>query len=232
MKMLSLTTILLTLVIAVGALITRSLAPETFAHLCQEDVLVEPAQAVLYAISAVVFVYASRRSRLGNAWTLGLAALSFWLAGEEVSWGQRMIGVATPDWLAGRNVQKELNLHNLDGLHQHVRIAGVLFVGVLAFAIPLGHRWVSWAKALIDRLELPVFPLFAAPSVAVAMAFMTVPRLRGAIVFELDEISELLLAVGFAAFAVSCAETVRSTAAEGSLQQEDAARSADWSLRP
>lgn len=210
MRMLSLITVSLTICIAVGALITRALAPETLGYLCQEDVLVEPAQAVLYAISAAVFVYASRGPRLGKLWTLGLAALSFWLAGEEVSWGQRMFGVATPDWLAGRNVQQELNFHNLDGLHQRVRLVGVLFVGVLAFAIPLGYRWVAWVKALVERLEFPVFPLFAAPTVAVAIAFMAVPRIKGAIVFELDEISELLLAVAFAAFAFSHAATARS----------------------
>jgi hypothetical protein len=32
---------------------------------------------------------------------------------EELSWGQHLLGFATPSWLAGRNFQGEANLHNL-----------------------------------------------------------------------------------------------------------------------
>ena len=35
------------------------------------------------------------------------------VAGEEISWGQRIIGFATPDYLLDINIQEELNLHNI-----------------------------------------------------------------------------------------------------------------------
>ncbi len=35
------------------------------------------------------------------------------VAGEEISWGQRIIGFATPDYLLDNNIQEELNLHNI-----------------------------------------------------------------------------------------------------------------------
>ncbi len=34
-------------------------------------------------------------------------------AGEEISWGQRIFGLATPDFLIGLNSQDELNVHNI-----------------------------------------------------------------------------------------------------------------------
>lgn len=205
--MLSLTTISLTVVIVAGALTLWLLAPQTFAHLCREDGLVESTQVVLFALSAAMFVYASRGARLGSLWTIGLASLSIWIAGEEVSWGQRMLGVATPEWLTHRNVQQELNIHNLDGIHQHIRAAGLLFFGVIAFAFPLGYRRVTWVTRLVERLDLPIFPLSAAATVAAAIAFQLVPRLRGTVIFGLDEVGELLLAIAFAAFAASQALT-------------------------
>ena len=38
------------------------------------------------------------------------------IAGEEISWGQRIFGYPTPDWIAERNLQEEFNLHNLSGV--------------------------------------------------------------------------------------------------------------------
>lgn len=40
------------------------------------------------------------------------------IVGEEISWGQRIFGFETPDWLKTKNLQKETNFHNLfeDGL--------------------------------------------------------------------------------------------------------------------
>jgi hypothetical protein len=35
------------------------------------------------------------------------------LAGEEISWGQRLFDLQTPDWLERNNRQEELNFHNI-----------------------------------------------------------------------------------------------------------------------
>ena len=42
---------------------------------------------------------------------VGIALLFF--AGEEISWGQHIIGFATPNFLAGLNFQGEFNIHNI-----------------------------------------------------------------------------------------------------------------------
>lgn len=43
-----------------------------------------------------------------------MGALFFWAAGEEISWGQHILGTVTPDWLAKINGQQETNLHNIN----------------------------------------------------------------------------------------------------------------------
>lgn len=44
---------------------------------------------------------------------LALALFFFFIAGEEISWGQRIFNIATPESLAEANAQQETNLHNL-----------------------------------------------------------------------------------------------------------------------
>ena len=44
---------------------------------------------------------------------LGLAVLFLFGAGEEISWGQRILGFQTPEPLSEVNRQEEFNLHNL-----------------------------------------------------------------------------------------------------------------------
>ena len=45
--------------------------------------------------------------------TLLLTLLCLFGAGEEISWGQRIFGLETPDYLKDKNAQGELGIHNL-----------------------------------------------------------------------------------------------------------------------
>jgi hypothetical protein len=59
---------------------------------------------------------AGRRRRNERAWRIGLPLLGVVAVAagfEELSWGQHVLGFSTPDFLAGRNIQNESNLHNL-----------------------------------------------------------------------------------------------------------------------
>ena len=71
-----------------------------------------------------------------------LAAVLLFAAGEEISWGQRIFEVDTPEVLVDSNKQDELNLHNLVGL-QHKAVAGQLAIagGGLLLALRVPRRW-------------------------------------------------------------------------------------------
>jgi hypothetical protein len=45
---------------------------------------------------------------------------SIYFAGEELSWGQHIFGFSTPEGYKGLNHQKEMNLHNLNGIYREL----------------------------------------------------------------------------------------------------------------
>lgn len=165
----------------------------------REDGVVEWSTALLYLAAAGLFAWlAWKGPRRGWFWRLGLAVMFVLVAGEEISWGQRLLGFGTPETFENANVQQEFNLHNLDGIHGNVRAAGLLIVGVLCFLMPLADRLIEPVHRLFQHFAVPVFPLQATFAVALAMGFMVYPRIvSGEVVFAMDEVAELFLAVGF-----------------------------------
>jgi hypothetical protein len=87
-----------------------------FDRLLQEDYPVEWSQFAFCLFICVVSLMAVRPAfRDGHRLLAALLLLSgigfFFLAGEEISWAQRVFGIATPADFAG-NDQDEMNLHN------------------------------------------------------------------------------------------------------------------------
>jgi hypothetical protein len=107
-------------------------------YVMHEDGPVENLQAVFFLASSVLCFLCWRLSRdrhsgLVSIGFLSAAAMFFFVFGEEISWGQRILGFATPEGLAGINRQDELSLHNLDAVQDK------LIYGTLAF--------LSWAAS-------------------------------------------------------------------------------------
>ncbi len=110
--------------------------PDVFYALDREDSVVEYAHAVLYFLSSILAVLSFRFVRglkinglLKKSWRI-LFALSaivlFVLAGEEISWGQRIIGIETPEALKEINEQDETTLHNVSFIFRYVYDAYLL----------------------------------------------------------------------------------------------------------
>ena len=75
-------------------------------------------KAGLQLIGIIAFImvarkYAAQRNWLAVITAILMAIILFVMAGEELSWGQRIFGWATPDSFASINEQSETNLHNL-----------------------------------------------------------------------------------------------------------------------
>ena len=91
-------------------------APSTFEALAKEDDWVESLTAVCFLLAGLVlFVTAlvERSFFRRCVYILGGMAMMF-AAGEEISWGQRIFGFATPDFLMSLNESKEFNVHNIN----------------------------------------------------------------------------------------------------------------------
>ncbi len=96
--------------------------------------------------------------RLRRVALLGFAALLFFGAGEEESWGQRLLGIETPSSYKQINEQGETNLHNLS-LFDHIN-SETLFsllwftLGVLVPVLAL----LPGPRRVCERI-LPILPV-------------------------------------------------------------------------
>ena len=92
--------------------------PRRYDALTWEDYWVENLTAALFVLTGLLLFTTAlaERSRFRRGvYILGGIAMVF-IAGEEISWGQRIIGLATPDFLIDLNAQDELNVHNINTL--------------------------------------------------------------------------------------------------------------------
>jgi len=100
-------------------------------------------------------------SRLFLCCTAMYGVVLFFGMGEEISWGQRIFGIETPEFLAEANLQKETNFHNLviGGTSINRLVFGkILAVGLVGFLIlvPVAYRRSPGMRNLCDRLAIPV----------------------------------------------------------------------------
>ena len=87
-----------------------------YLSLVDEGGVVENLTFVTFLLGSVVLfaaALAARRLFPRGVYVLGGMALLF-LAGEEISYGQRVIGFETPDFLLDLNTHREFNVHNLE----------------------------------------------------------------------------------------------------------------------
>jgi len=74
----------------------------------------------------------------------GLACL--FVAGEEISWGQRLIGLETPEMIAEKNIQNELTLHNIGF------VFALVYRGYMAIGLVGSTGWIFF-KLIKNKLS-------------------------------------------------------------------------------
>jgi hypothetical protein len=147
---------------------------DLFVWLTDEDSLIEWLQFLLLAASALLFVLLAMRLFRSQARAVGLLAFLvalglFFVAGEEIAWGQRIFGWGTPAALGAVNVQNETTLHNISGAHQ-LFVYGVMLAGLYGAVAPLLRAWLwrerprTWLEYLLIP-PLALIPAFLMPFV-------------------------------------------------------------------
>ena len=185
------------------AVVLGESAYHTFTH---EDGICEWLQELFFILALVEAVRArSGYARVGRRLpaTLYLVAIGglFFLAGEEISWGQRIFGWSTPEEFAG-NRQGETTLHNM-GAAQDVVGWVLLLIGIWGGVLPrllrkggMLDRWRAdlqpfvpsehhipyFLPMLFWRIYRNIFPLPASHTYAIV---------------QLNEPLELIMAIGF-----------------------------------
>lgn len=137
-------------VLVVGQLLSRYfLSDETYhLHIATEYGAVELLTplvllpGIVFGALAVLKFFNQLPTRNSKIWLLMMTFGAFYLAGEEVSWGQWFFLWDTPDALLGVNDQNETNLHNIGTwFDQKPRLLLELWVLIAAF-----RAWYLSAK--------------------------------------------------------------------------------------
>jgi hypothetical protein len=186
----------------------------------REDSLVEWLTALTYF--GVFLVAGMLAIRLGLARRYLLAAFfaligvcGLFVALEEISYGQRLLGFDTPTPVAARNRQDEMTIHNLDLVERLfftlVPLAVGLF-GLLGLALAGMRRWLD--RRAVQTLSLLVPPWFLASWFVPVAAFALYATLfwgeLALVEWQDQEPLEGLLAFGFLAFVLRTFAQVRN----------------------
>ncbi len=141
----------------------------------REDKIYESLSPLYLFIASIMFALAFYRSPVklsfkDPAWLkrlafLGFAVLFLLAAFEEISWGQRIFGIETPNLIKGVNVQKELTLHNLNffqgedaTLPLDFDQLSAIFALTIGFVIPLACLFIGPLRKFLST-KFPILPL-------------------------------------------------------------------------
>jgi len=173
----------------------------TWASIAQEDGVVEWATVLAYVFAAGWLLVVVRK--LSPSWwfkgaTLLLALFCLGVAGEEISWGQRLFGFKPPEVFLERNFQQELNLHNVLMDERGLGFALDSKDLVIAIALGFGCLW-PW---LVRRRRFSVFAQLAPPYALVPLALAVAAAELGYSVELTGEGAELIVGLIFLASAI------------------------------
>ena len=128
--------------------------PIVYIQATHEDFYGEWAQVFLFA---VVFILSLKLAFAGSRFRIFfilLALAGFYTCMEEISWGQRIFDIQTPDFFKKHNLQSETNLHNfligpyntsIKSFIRYLLSAGLICYGlVYPAALALRVRFAEW----------------------------------------------------------------------------------------
>ena len=139
---------------------------------------------VLAFCVAVSFFFSKISKTFLLKFWFGLAALcSFYVAGEEISWGQHILDWTTPDFWSEVNDQQETNLHNTSSwLDQKPRLILLLAIVGGTLVVPILKKY--------NILKLPAYLdiLLPDPKLMTIALLVVIPQLVEKL-FEVFDIS-------------------------------------------
>ena len=209
---------LLFLLIAGGYLLMALYFPFAYIFATYEDRVGEWAQVYFFAAAMVLACIHAVRIRRYRPFYLLLALACFYVVGEEISWGQRIFDIETPEFFRRHNLQQETNLHNLfigprgTGISSAIKaIQLAISAGLFLFGLvyPLLLRLRVRPALWLDRIGLPSPPLYLFPFFLLS-AWLEL----GPYHFNEAEVAEILISSALGMMALHSLHRNRQTAPE------------------
>ena len=144
-------------------------APTPYRQLLQEDRVVEWATVWLFLAAGIL---GARRAITDRRLFIGLVALfCLFVAGEEFSWGQRLLGFYPPEFFLGNNFQQEFNVHNLPQSFLQPKWVLMAALGGYGVLLPALSR-MERPRVLMRRVGVTAPPVDVVPWFTAAMALL------------------------------------------------------------
>ncbi len=168
-----------------------------FKEIVKEDRLIEYSQFFVLLIGGAVSFFQSIRFFGQKQWMRAtfyvLATLAlFFVAGDEISWGQRILGIESGATVQEVNRQGELTIHNLYAVEWLVIYAYVVLsaLGVLAYWLTKLFKPLNQYTSLVPSWILSFYFVFA------LLYFTQQLRIKWGIWHDWSEVAELSLYMG------------------------------------
>ncbi len=174
---------------------------DVFKKISAEDNIIENTQFfVLISSSVVSFIlsYAlfKRRVKSFSLLFLAVGIALFFVAGDEISWGQRLLGIATPVIISSENSQGEITFHNVKSVGGFIPYTYTLIGFYGSFAWMIG----GFFKSKFSYLLIPPYFIFPYFATAFLYNFSTIVGKHS--FGEFSEFAELMLYMGILIFLV------------------------------
>ena len=131
-----------------------------FYYLKKEDGILESLQCIEYLVSSIfgllIYLRIKQKKSLNAFFWLILSILCFLIAGEEISWGERLTGFSL-NIITDLSIQGETNLHNLPFFHNYLLDPALQIICIF-------FGWIGWRKypflSSLPSKKLSLFFLF------------------------------------------------------------------------
>jgi len=137
-----------------------------YSSLIKEDGLFEYSQSIFFLLASglfgLMFVKTTDKYLIIKIFSLVLAIGLFFMAGEEISWGQRLSDLNSPNYFLSHNIQSEITVHNLGGIQPLLAwgyFLGGLVIGLISLIWPKLARVLLKTKLLSRKImaQLSIF---------------------------------------------------------------------------
>lgn len=146
--------------------------------------------AFLLVVIGVLSARKIGKLALSRRLALVFALLAFFVAMEEVSWGQKIMFWSTPESLQNLNIQGEANFHNIRSFQ------GLTHLGYALIGLWGGLGFLFVHKPRFQKFRIIIPPWSLAPYFLLPGIFYVFKMLDLAVSWQ-QELFELVLALGF-----------------------------------
>jgi len=170
--------------------------------------------AIYFFISSLVLVKSKRVPQFLSSWLIVLILGAIYFAGEELSWGQHIIGWHSPEVFQQINDQGETNLHNISAVFDQLpRLLVTLSIAIGGVILPIyritkkiylnkSHLWY-WVLPTSSLLTISILVIIARP----ALEFLEHTFVD---IFSVGEFKECLIALFIMLYSVSLKQRLQT----------------------